>query len=153
MTMTQEAIQTLTLLAVDAVNQANSGHPGMPMGAAAMAYTLFADHLRFSPSDPKWPGRDRFILSAGHASALQYGLLHLFGYDLTLDDLRRFRQLHSKTPGHPEYGQTDGVEMTTGPLGQGFATAVGFAMAQKERRRWQESCLNTRHTSSVPMAT
>ncbi|NLL22853.1 MAG: transketolase [Tissierellia bacterium] len=131
MTMTQEAIQTLTLLAVDAVNQANSGHPGMPMGAAAMAYTLFADHLRFSPSDPKWPGRDRFILSAGHASALQYGLLHLFGYDLTLDDLRRFRQLHSKTPGHPEYGQTDGVEMTTGPLGQGFATAVGFAMAQK----------------------
>ncbi len=131
MTMTKEAIQTLSLLAVDAVNQANSGHPGMPMGAAAMGYALFADHLRFSPSDPKWPGRDRFILSAGHGSMLQYGLLHLFGYDLTLDDLRNFRQLHSKTPGHPEYGHTDGVETTTGPLGQGFANSVGFAMAQK----------------------
>lgn len=131
MTMTNEAIRTLSLLAVDAVNKAKSGHPGMPMGAAAMGYALFADHLRFSPSDPKWRGRDRFILSAGHGSMLQYGLLHLFGYDLTLDDIREFRQLHSKTPGHPEYGHTDGVETTTGPLGQGFANAVGLAMAQK----------------------
>ncbi len=123
-------INAIRFLAVDAVQQANSGHPGLPLGAAAAAYTLWTRHLRFNPRDPAWFDRDRFVLSAGHGSALLYALLHLTGYDLTLDDLRAFRQLGSRTPGHPEYHHTPGVEVTTGPLGQGFANAVGLAMAE-----------------------
>ena len=123
------AINTIRFLAADAVQQANSGHPGLPMGAAAMAYTLWTRHLRHNPRNPKWPGRDRFILSGGHGSMLLYSLLHLTGYDLALDEIRNFRQFESRTPGHPEYGLTPGVETTTGPLGQGFATGVGMAIA------------------------
>jgi transketolase len=124
------AINTLRFLSADAVQQANSGHPGLPMGAAAMAYTLWTRHLRHNPRNPRWMGRDRFILSGGHGSMLLYSLLHLTGYDVSLDDLKNFRQFGSITPGHPEYGLTPGVEMTTGPLGQGFATGVGMAIAQ-----------------------
>ena len=124
-------VNTIRFLAVDAVQQAKSGHPGAPMGAAATAYALWDRILEHNPSDPKWPDRDRFVLSPGHASALLYALLHLTGYDLPMDELRRFRQLESMTPGHPEYGMTPGVEMTTGPLGQGFAHSVGMAMAER----------------------
>jgi transketolase len=123
------AINTLRFLSADAVQQANSGHPGLPMGAAAMAYTLWTYHLRHNPRNPRWPGRDRFILSGGHGSMLLYSLLHLTGYELPLDQLKNFRQWSSLTPGHPEYGLTPGVETTTGPLGQGFATGVGMAIA------------------------
>jgi len=123
------AINTLRFLSADAVQQANSGHPGLPMGAAAMAYTIWTRHLRHNPQNPHWPGRDRFILSGGHGSMLLYSLLHLTGYELPLDQLKNFRQWGSLTPGHPEYGLTPGVEMTTGPLGQGFATGVGMAIA------------------------
>lgn len=123
------AINTIRFLSADAVQQANSGHPGLPMGAAAMAYTLWTRHLRHNPRNPKWVGRDRFILSGGHGSMLLYSLLHLTGYDLPLDEIRNFRQFESKTPGHPEYGLTPGVETTTGPLGQGFGTGVGMAIA------------------------
>ena len=122
---------TLRGLAVDAVEQANSGHPGLPLGAADHAFVLWHDFLRFNPDDPLWPNRDRFVLSAGHGSMLLYGLLHLFGYSLTLDDLKQFRQWGSITPGHPEYGLTPGVEVTTGPLGQGFAMGVGMALAAR----------------------
>ncbi|MEA2788029.1 MAG: transketolase, partial [Acetobacteraceae bacterium] len=122
----------LRFLAVDAVEQAKSGHPGMPMGMADIAEVLWRHHLQHNPADPKWPNRDRFVLSNGHGSMLLYGLLHLTGYDLPLDELKRFRQLHSKTPGHPEYGLTPGVETTTGPLGQGLATAVGMALAEQQ---------------------
>jgi len=122
---------TLRMLAVDAVEAANSGHPGLPMGAADYAFLLWHSHLRFAPTDPEWPGRDRFVLSAGHGSMLLYGLLHLFGFDLPLDELKRFRQWGSRTPGHPEYGHTPGVEVTTGPLGQGFAMGVGMALAAR----------------------
>jgi transketolase len=118
-------------LAMDAVQQANSGHPGAPMGMAEIAEVLWRRHLRHSPSNPKWPDRDRFVLSNGHGSMLIYALLHLTGYDLSIDDLKNFRQLHSKTAGHPEYGITVGVETTTGPLGQGITNAVGFALAEK----------------------
>lgn len=124
------AINTIRFLAADAVQKANSGHPGLPMGAAAMAYTLWTRHLHFNPRNPKWPGRDRFILSGGHGSALLYALLFLTGYDLPLDQLMNFRQWGSQTPGHPEYGLTPGVEVTTGPLGQGFANGVGMAIAE-----------------------
>jgi transketolase len=123
------AINTLRFLSADAVQQANSGHPGLPMGAAAMAYTLWTRHLRHNPRNPKWAGRDRFILSGGHGSMLLYSLLHLTGYDLPLEEIKNFRQFDSKTPGHPEYGLTPGVETTTGPLGQGFAAGVGMAIA------------------------
>ncbi len=116
---------------MDAVQKAKSGHPGMPMGAAPMAHVLWTRFLRFNPEDPAWPGRDRFVLSAGHGCMLLYSLLHLSGYKVSLDDIKNFRQLHSITPGHPEYGLTSGVEVTTGPLGQGFAHAVGMAIAQK----------------------
>lgn len=116
---------------MDGVQKANSGHPGMPMGAAAMAYVLWNRHLRHNPHDPDWPNRDRFVLSAGHGSMLLYSLLHLSGYDLSLDELKEFRQWGSRTPGHPEYHMTPGVETTTGPLGQGFANGVGMAMAQR----------------------
>jgi len=118
-------------LAMDAVQQANSGHPGAPMGMADMAVALWARHLKHNPGNPQWPDRDRFVLSNGHASMLLYALLHLTGYNLPLEELKNFRQLHSKTPGHPEYGLTPGVETTTGPLGQGLANAVGFALAEK----------------------
>jgi transketolase len=124
-------INTIRFLAVDMVQEANSGHPGAPMGMAAMAYVLWHRFLKHNPGDPKWPDRDRFILSAGHASALLYALLYLTGYDLTLEDLRQFRQWQSKTPGHPEYGSAPGVETTTGPLGQGFANGVGMAIAER----------------------
>ena len=123
------AINTLRFLSADGVQQANSGHPGLPMGAAAMAFTVWTRHLRHNPRNPKWMGRDRFLLSGGHGSMLLYSLLHLTGYDLSLDELKNFRQWGSRTPGHPEYGVTPGVEMTTGPLGQGFATGVGMAIA------------------------
>jgi transketolase len=122
---------TIRFLAVDAVERARSGHPGAPMGLAAAAFELWNDHLRFDPSDPGWTLRDRFVLSNGHASMLLYSLLHLFGFDVSIDDLKRFRQLGSKTPGHPEYGHTPGVETTTGPLGQGFANGVGMALAAR----------------------
>lgn len=122
-------INTLRTLAMDAVEKAKSGHPGAPMGAAPMAYVLWTRRLRFNPKNPDWFARDRFVLSAGHASMLLYSLLHLTGFDLSLDDLKDFRQLNSKTPGHPEHGLTAGVEVTTGPLGQGFGNAVGMAMA------------------------
>ncbi len=126
----ERAINTLRFLSADMVQQANSGHPGLPMGCAALAYTIWTRHLRHSPHNPSWPGRDRFILSGGHGCALLYSLLHLTGYDLTLDDLKHFRQLGSKTPGHPEYGLTPGVEVTTGPLGQGFSNGVGMAISE-----------------------
>lgn len=124
-------INTMRFLAVDAVQKANSGHPGAPMGAAPMAYVLWDRFLKHNPSDPKWPDRDRFILSAGHASAMLYALLHLTGYDLSLEELKHFRQWESQTPGHPEYKLTPGVEATTGPLGQGFANGVGMAIAER----------------------
>jgi transketolase len=123
-------INAIRFLAVDAVQKANSGHPGMPMGAAAMAYALWTRHLHFNPKDPHWFNRDRFVLSAGHGSMLLYALLYLTGYDLTLDDIEHFRQLGSKTPGHPEAERTPGVEATTGPLGQGIGNAVGMAIAE-----------------------
>jgi transketolase len=124
------AINTLRFLSADMVQQANSGHPGLPMGCAALAYTLWTRHLRHSPQNPTWPGRDRFILSGGHGCALLYSLLHLTGYDLPMDELKSFRQWGSRTPGHPEYGLTQGVEVTTGPLGQGFANGIGMAIAE-----------------------
>ena len=127
----QVCINTIRTLAMDAVQKAKSGHPGMPMGAAPMAYVLWSKHLRHSPTNPKWSNRDRFILSAGHGCMLLYSLLHLTGYDLTLDDIKNFRQWGSKTPGHPESHLTKGVETTTGPLGQGFSNGVGMAIAQK----------------------
>ena len=125
---------TIRFLAVDAIEKASSGHPGAPMGLARVAFELWDHHLRFDPNDPKWPLRDRFVLSNGHASRLLYALLHLHGFDLSLDDIMRFRQLGSRTPGHPEYGDTPGVEVTTGPLGQGFAHGVGMALAGRMTR-------------------
>ena len=124
-------INTLRTLSVDMIEQANSGHPGLPMGAAPMAYVLWTRYLKHDPATPRWADRDRFVLSPGHGSALLYSLLHLTGYDLSLDDLRRFRQWDSRTPGHPEYGHTPGVEATTGPLGQGTANSVGMAVAER----------------------
>ncbi|HSH94883.1 MAG TPA: 1-deoxy-D-xylulose-5-phosphate synthase N-terminal domain-containing protein, partial [Roseimicrobium sp.] len=121
----------LRALAMDSVQAANSGHPGAPMGMAEMAVALWSGHLRHNPSNPRWPNRDRFVLSNGHASMLLYALLHLTGYDLPISELKRFRQLHSRTPGHPEVDWTPGVETTTGPLGQGISNAVGMALAEK----------------------
>jgi transketolase len=123
-------IDAIRVLAMDAVQKANSGHPGTPMALAPLAYVLWTRHLRYNPADPHWVNRDRFILSAGHASLLLYSTFYLTGYDLSLDDIKSFRQLHSKTPGHPEYGHTAGIETTTGPLGQGFSNAVGMAVAE-----------------------
>ncbi len=130
MNIEQKSVNAIRVLAVDTVQKANSGHPGMPLGSAAMAYELWANHLTHNPKNPKWVNRDRFILSAGHASSLLYSLLHLFGYGLTIEDMKNFRQDNSLTPGHPEYGHTVGVEATTGPLGAGMGMAVGMAMAQ-----------------------
>ncbi|MCB9746020.1 MAG: transketolase [Alphaproteobacteria bacterium] len=130
----QLAVNTIRGLAMDAVQAADSGHPGMPMGAADMAYVIWQDFLQHDPGNPGWPDRDRFVLSAGHGSMLLYSLLHLSGYELSLDDLKAFRQLGSRTPGHPEYGHTVGVETTTGPLGQGFANGVGMAIAEQMLR-------------------
>jgi len=124
-------INTVRILAADAVQKANSGHPGTPMALAPVGHLLWTKIMNYSPQNSNWPNRDRFILSAGHACMLQYSYLYLTGYDLTLNDLKKFRQLHSKTPGHPEYGLTDGIEATTGPLGQGFANGVGMGIAQK----------------------
>ena len=134
--MTQPAspdlvIATVRTLAIDAINKANSGHPGAPMGLAPVAWRLFEGQMRYAPGDPAWPDRDRFVLSAGHASALLYALLHITGYDVTIDDLKQFRQWESRTPGHPERGITAGVEVTTGPLGQGVGDAVGMALAER----------------------
>ncbi|MGC2303849.1 transketolase [Candidatus Binatus sp.] len=131
-------INTIRTLSIDAVQKANSGHPGMPLGAAPMAYVLWTRHLRHSPTNPKWPDRDRFVLSAGHASMLLYSLLFLTGYDLTMDDIKQFRQWGSRTPGHPEYGVVPGAEVTTGPLGQGVGSAVGLAIAE----RWLAATFN-----------
>ncbi|MFS0592195.1 transketolase [Cytobacillus horneckiae] len=125
------SIQSIRTLSIDAIEKANSGHPGMPMGAAPMAYTLWTRYMNHNPNNPSWFNRDRFVLSAGHGSMLLYSLLHLSGYDLSMDDIKQFRQWDSKTPGHPEYGHTPGVDATTGPLGQGIAMAVGMAMAEK----------------------
>ena len=127
----RDVVNAIRALAMDAVEKAKSGHPGMPMGMAEIAEVLWRGFLRHNPANPAWPDRDRFVLSNGHGSMLQYALLHLTGYDLPMEEIRRFRQLHSKTPGHPEVGVTPGVETTTGPLGQGFANAVGFALAER----------------------
>ena len=127
----QKTINTIRILSAEAIQKANSGHPGLPLGSAPMAYTLWGKHLVHNPHNPKWTNRDRFVLSAGHGSALLYSLLHVFEYGLTIEDLQNFRQEGSLTPGHPEYGHTVGVELTTGPLGQGIASAVGMAMAER----------------------
>src|SRR3954452_1946748 len=126
-----ELANSIRALAMDAVEKAKSGHPGMPMGMAEIAVALWTRYLRHDPTTPHWPDRDRFVLSNGHGSMLQYALLHLSGYELPMAELQRFRQLHSKTPGHPEVGVTPGVETTTGPLGQGLANGVGMALAEK----------------------
>ncbi|HMV33700.1 MAG TPA: transketolase, partial [Gemmatimonadales bacterium] len=131
---TWQVINSLRVLAMDAVEQSQSGHPGTPMALAPAAIVLWEQFLKFDPAAPAWPDRDRFVLSCGHASMLLYGLLHLSGYDLTLEDLRQFRQWGSKTPGHPERGHTVGVETTTGPLGQGVGNAVGMAIAERVLR-------------------
>ena len=127
----QLCVNTIRTLSMDAVQKANSGHPGLPMGAADVAFVLWTQFLKHNPTNPDWPDRDRFVLSGGHGSMLLYSLLHLTGYDLPLEELMNFRQWGSRTPGHPEYGLTPGVETTTGPLGQGFANGVGMAMAER----------------------
>ena len=132
--MTEEErniINTIKLLAIDMIDAANSGHPGIVLGAAPILYTLYANHLRIDPKNPNWFDRDRFVMSAGHGSALLYATLFMSGFDISIDDLVDFRRIGSKTPGHPEYGVTPGVEVSTGPLGQGFANAVGMAIAEK----------------------
>ena len=129
MNLRQKTVDAVRILSAEAIQRANSGHPGLPLGSAPIGVTLFYDFLKFSPENPRFENRDRFILSAGHGSMLNYALLYLFGYDLTKEDLMNFRQFGSKTPGHPEYGQTPGIETTTGPLGQGIANAVGMAIA------------------------
>jgi len=134
----QLCIDTIRTLSIDAVQKANSGHPGAPMGLAPVAFTLWDRFMRHTPQNPDWPNRDRFVLSAGHASMLLYSILHIFGYDISLDDIKEFRQLHSKCAGHPEYGLAPGIEVTTGPLGQGAANSVGMAIAE----RWLQTYFN-----------
>ena len=126
-----ESINTLRFLSIDEVQAANSGHPGLPLGTAPLMYTIWDRFMKYNPENPNWFDRDRFVLSPGHGSALLYAMLHLAGYDLSLEDLKNFRQWGSKTPGHPEYGVTPGVDVSTGPLGHGFAMAVGLAMAEE----------------------
>lgn len=125
-------INSIRFLCIDMVQKANSGHPGAPMSLAPAAFTLWKNHLRYNPQKPDWINRDRFVLSAGHSSALLYSMLHLTGYDLTIEDLKNFRQFGSKTPGHPEFGLTPGVDATTGPLGQGFANGIGMAIGEEK---------------------
>jgi len=132
-TFERDMANALRALAMDAVQKANAGHPGMPMGMAEIALALWTRHLAHNPANPHWSDRDRFVLSNGHGSMLQYALLHLTGYDLPVSELANFRQLHSKTPGHPEFGLTPGVETTTGPLGQGLANAVGIVLYEALR--------------------
>ncbi|MBD56425.1 MAG: transketolase, partial [Pseudoalteromonas sp.] len=127
----KELANAIRVLSMDAVQQAKSGHPGAPMGMADIAEVLWRDYLKHNPTNPEWADRDRFILSNGHGSMLIYSLLHLSGYDLPLEEIKNFRQMHSKTPGHPEYGYAPGIETTTGPLGQGITNAVGMAIAEK----------------------
>ena len=144
-----ELANAIRALSMDAVQKANSGHPGAPMGMAEIAESLWRGHLKHNPKNPLWADRDRFVLSNGHGSMLLYSLLHLTGYDLPLDELKNFRQLHSKTAGHPEYGITPGVETTTGPLGQGLANAVGMALAERELRyafNKKDFCIVDHHT-------
>src|SRR5580765_5684441 len=131
MSLDELCITTMRTLAMDAVQKANSGHPGTPMALAPVAFTLLKNFLHFNPSHPHWANRDRFVLSAGHASMLLYSMLHVGGYDLPLEELKKFRQWGSKTPGHPEYHLTPGIETTTGPLGQGVANTVGMGIAQR----------------------
>ena len=147
----QRCINTIRMLAVDAVQQANSGHPGLPMEAAPIAYVLWTRLMRYNPQNPDWPNRDRFVLSGGHGSMLLYAMLHLTGYDLSLDEIRNFRQWESQTPGHPEYGDTPGVETTTGPLGQGIANAVGMAMAEAHLAA-RYNAAATRSSTTTPMS-
>ena len=130
MSVAQKSVDTIRILSSEAIQKANSGHPGICIGAAPIGYELFADFLNFSYKNPKWDNRDRFVLSAGHGSMLLYSLLHLFGYNVGIEDIKNFRQFGSKTPGHPEYGTTEGIETSTGPLGQGLGNAVGFAVAE-----------------------
>ena len=130
MNVREQTVNAIRVLSAEAIQKANSGHPGLPLGSAPIGYTIFADFLKFNPKDTKWDDRDRFVLSAGHGSMLLYSLLYLFGYDISKEDLMNFRQLGYKTPGHPEYGHTPGVETTTGPLGQGIGNAVGMALAE-----------------------
>src|SRR5210317_2286843 len=131
MSSRRELANAIRALSMDAVQKAKSGHPGAPMGMADIAEVLWNDYLSHNPANPEWHNRDRFVLSNGHGSMLIYSLLHLSGYDLPIEELKQFRQLHSRTPGHPEYGDTPGVETTTGPLGQGLANGVGMALAEK----------------------
>ena len=153
----QRIIDQIRCLGIDMIDEAHSGHPGIVLGAAPILYTLYAHHLRVNPKNPNFYNRDRFVMSAGHGSALLYATLFFSGYDLTLDDLKAFRKIDSKTPGHPEYNKTPGVDATTGPLGQGFATAVGMAMAEatlrtrynkeKELPKTGVICIDTRCSS------
>src|SRR3954469_24374947 len=148
----QLAVDTIRALAMDGVQKANSGHPGLPMGMAPAAYLLYARHMRHDPRDPQWPDRDRFVLSAGHGSMLLYAVLHLSGYDLSMDELKQFRQWGSLTPGHPERDRvhvTPGVEVTTGPLGQGFANGVGMAIAEKFLRDRYGADLQDHHIFAI----
>src|SRR5574341_98979 len=148
----EKSINTIRFLAADAVQNAKSGHPGLPMGAAVMAYTLWTRHLRFNPRNPHWPDRDRFILSAGHGSMLLYALLHLTGYDMPLEQIMNFRQWESITPGHPESHITPGVEVTTGPLGQGFGNGVGMAIAERflaERFNTEDQTIVDHHIYAI----
>ena len=146
MSVRPELTNAIRALAMDAVQQANSGHPGMPMGMAEIAEVLWRRHLKHNPANPRWADRDRFVLSNGHGSMLLYALLHLTGYDLPMDEIRRFRQLHSKTPGHPELGMTPGVETTTGPLGQGLSNAVGM---HSPKSCWRRSSTGPATQSSI----
>jgi transketolase len=146
----RERANAIRALSMDAVQKANSGHPGAPMGMADIAEVLWHDVLQHNPANPNWANRDRFVLSNGHGSMLIYSLLHLTGYDLSIDDLKNFRQLHSRTPGHPEFGYTPGVETTTGPLGQGLANAV---VSLWPRRSWRRSSTATATTSSTTTPT